>query len=498
MWTPTLIAAIFILFSTTCQAFFFSLGDYLSETFTTCQELTVVIIQNTTTPVGVGPYTLLSIEVGGIPVSTPLGNGTPVTLPNGPGINLSWKVPHKAGATLALTVLDSVGNSGGTPNNFYTVSAGSDNSCLPPAPTTPFSVKANVTSSINTCQPWGITVTGGTKPYIGYIAALNQFPTTVKFEQADDALTFINRVAPGTTMMAVIKDANGNFATGTPKVNTAGGKDSSCPGLNTRTGNAAVIQAQNALSQGQATQAAQAKQRTVIIAVVVVIILVLILAGVFVFLYMRKRRVDQGHIEGQDAKSRPYDGQPVPSTTGDISAPVFTAFDRGSVSSHELLLDTHQCSEKCRCGRYNSAQQDIGVGPYSPIASSLARHPSSSAASSYSIGRAITSRNRILPASPRPPGRVASSVKTGGPGGSRLTLVNDQNADIVIQHRDAGNVQELPPPYMLDRDNQAGSSSGSSSRNLPMPPLADIKRPIEDEEEPPAPDFEGEAGPSVM
>jgi len=228
-----------------------------------------------------------------------------------------------------------------------------------------------------------------------------------------------------------------------------------------------------------------------------VIAIIILIAGVFVFLYRRKRRTDQGHIEGQDTKTRPFDGSDSsskfpPSAAGDISAPVFVAFSRRGSDFSPTMDDDHACSEKCQCGgRYENRQQHNSLEP-SPIASSFAmRHPSVSASS---VGRSsIVSRNRILPASPRPPGRRSTQSSSSKPGGgaSRLALV-DGDSDIIIQHRDGGLVQELPPPYMLPRVGQASSSD--SSHPLPVPPpLRDVKQPFVDDSDP-APEFE--AGPS--
>lgn len=52
-------------------------------------------------------------------------------------------------------------------------------------------------------------------------------------------------------------------------------------------------------------------------------------------------------------------------------------------------------------------------------------------------------------------------------GGSSRSLLPGEHAtndspDVVIQHRDGGRVQEIPPPY-FDHDSMEGTSSGSST-----------------------------------
>lgn len=78
--------------------------------------------------------------------------------------------------------------------------AGSDSSCLPSPSSTDLKIISNVSTSelLQTCQPLGFQVTGGTKPYTISIAALDStLVTNVTMGSDHDLLTYINRVSPG-------------------------------------------------------------------------------------------------------------------------------------------------------------------------------------------------------------------------------------------------------------------------------------------------------------
>jgi hypothetical protein len=52
--------------------------------------------------------------------------------------------------------------------------AGQSTQCIPAASNDPpFTVEANVTDTLTTCQPWGIKIKGGTPPYDLTLAAVN-------------------------------------------------------------------------------------------------------------------------------------------------------------------------------------------------------------------------------------------------------------------------------------------------------------------------------------
>jgi hypothetical protein len=121
-----------------------------------------------------------------------------------------------------LSVVDAVGDGGGIPPNVYTVirefnadcnaftqqhafPAGTDASCLPDPPTSNFTVFVNVTKTLSTCQPWGMTISGGVPPYSVTLATLDSPDiTNVTLGPLDNAFTYIDRSNPNTRLIGWI------------------------------------------------------------------------------------------------------------------------------------------------------------------------------------------------------------------------------------------------------------------------------------------------------
>lgn len=197
----------------------------------TCIPYQIVVKPfNATGNLGIAPYYMISFPIGGIPVSTPIGSDPD---------NLSWKVTHPAGkcdnyyssherclilhpgSKLLLSVVDSTGGAGGVPTQLPTViglsfiycigwcsnpfifAEGQTTQCVStPAESSPFTVKANVTSTLETCQPWGITVSGGTPPYKITLAQTGSFVVTnVTMPFGNNRFTFPNRALPGGSLI---------------------------------------------------------------------------------------------------------------------------------------------------------------------------------------------------------------------------------------------------------------------------------------------------------
>ena len=56
--------------------------------------------------------------------------------------------------------------------------------------------------TINTCDPWGLTITGGVKPYSISLAALHsQVVTNVTMGANDDVLVYVDRADPGSQII---------------------------------------------------------------------------------------------------------------------------------------------------------------------------------------------------------------------------------------------------------------------------------------------------------
>lgn len=199
----------------------------VSDEFEECQSVPLVIIPpaSNASAVGVPPYYLLAFEPGGVPTTTMVGRDPK---------NLTWIANHKQGAKLMLTMMDSQQRIGGVPGTLYTMTAGSDSSCIPTAPQNVASVHANVTDALHACDAWGLTIQGGQKPYTVVISGLDL--PTIQNETLganDNVFTYVDRVKPNTQLMASVVDATGQWGTSSQLIRTAGSTDTKCiaPGV---------------------------------------------------------------------------------------------------------------------------------------------------------------------------------------------------------------------------------------------------------------------------
>ncbi|KAF8170906.1 hypothetical protein K438DRAFT_1982463 [Mycena galopus ATCC 62051] len=264
-------------------------GNALSSSLPSCQQFQIQVkpFNPASNTHGVPPFYMMAFAIGGTPSTTLIGTDES---------NLSWTVNQP----LLLQVVDSQGSSGGVPPNLFTVVAGQSTQCIPAASNDPpFTVEANVTDTLTTCQPWGIKIKGGTPPYDLTLAAVNSsLVTNVTMGPADDQFTFIDRADPNTQLIAAISDLNGRWAVGTPIVKTNGSSNVDCIGLVSSSGNSTVIAAQEkaasvtskaALATSNAVlptsnaplPTSNARKKTAGDAGVVVTLVVLLLAAVF-------------------------------------------------------------------------------------------------------------------------------------------------------------------------------------------------------------------------
>ncbi|KAF5313832.1 hypothetical protein D9619_013011 [Psilocybe cf. subviscida] len=274
----------------------------------TCVPLQIVVKPfNATGNNGVPPYYMISFPIGGTPMTTPIGSD-----PN----NLSWTVTHPAGSQLLLSVADSTGGAGGVPPQLLTVIPGQTTQCVstPDVSDQPFTVKANVTKTLQTCQPWGITVSGGTPPYTVTLAETNQpVITNVTMQvQGANRFTYPNRGVPGGKLIAAVSDFEGRWARGTPMVQTEGLDDETCTGLVASSGDAATIDAQDAALDAQAS--ASKRRRALVTGVSVTLVLLLVI-GCAVMCYMRyKRRANIRQKRVSEQRARQYSTTDIPQT----------------------------------------------------------------------------------------------------------------------------------------------------------------------------------------
>jgi len=255
----------------------------------------------------------------------------------------------------------------------------STSNCVPTPPSGApnITISPNFTSPISTCQPMGMLISGGKKPYGLTLAALNSpVLTNVTMGPTDDVFTYINRADPGSQIMASIIDANGIWATSTQLFSTAGSKDIDCTGLVSSSGNSSSVNLHPAPPKGHSSVA-------VAIVVTLVVAAILLAAG---FYFWRRRQSQRSYKAGAAILPEAW--------VGPSSAP----------GAEQVALKDNPSgnSKLAALARYRSEHQ------YQPL-------------------------------------------QTG------------EESDMVIQHRDGGTVQEIPPPYF---DHGVAGPSGSNSSNV--------------------------------
>ncbi|TFK17333.1 hypothetical protein FA15DRAFT_337752 [Coprinopsis marcescibilis] len=438
---------------------------------------------------GVPPFYMLAYEVGGTPQTSFIGTDN---------TTLSYTVRHPPGSRLILNVVDASGSSGGIPPRMFDVVAGQSLQCVVPTTVNPeFSVKANVTGDLESCQQLGVTVKGGTPPYTLNIVAVNSpVVTNATIPLGLDAFTYINRADPGREMIVAVSDVFGRWATGTPLVNTRGSTNVDCTGLVSSPGNSTVLSAEARAREAQSLREEEKKRSSVIAGVTVPLIL-LLLGGIGGYFWWRRRQA------GQNMEKRAFDVEKSNNAVGSVSSitPFVTAgeaemnmkndgsFASGSADvkggggvgstsrrGEETIVYTiggAQGGGSSSGAMIQSSTSDNGPiiyryvvggggGGGSVVAQSEASFNVNDAASDVSSTASRPLRMRPSFASfPATPTRRAGAAKAAEAAmSSRMSpdseyppmpmpSIQAPSEEIIIQHRDGGTTQirELPPPY---------------------------------------------------
>ncbi|KAJ7034740.1 hypothetical protein C8F04DRAFT_1001622 [Mycena alexandri] len=453
-------------------------GNALSQSLPACRSFGITVKPFTAgnDTHGTPPFYMVAMAIGATPTTSLIGTDES---------NLAWVVDQPIGTQMLLEVVDANGSSGGVPPGLFTVVPGtSTTNCIPAASTEPaFTLTANVSGTLNTCQPWGLSIVGGVPPYNLTLAALNSpIVTNVTLAPTDDHFTFINRADPNTQLVAAISDFNGRWATGTPIVSTAGSSDVSCTGL---VGGGSTNVKVAAQEKAAAAAAVSRKKTAVVAGVVVTVIVVLLLAGVGVWLFLRRRKVQQ---TTKEITPRQFEGGSAPvqtfqETGGQILsinsfiAPGSPPRSPGpSVLSHSMSRSSPSVSR---------SMAPLEENPFEPPPP-LRRGPESASSngSTHSHGLQVRNPNRPAAFTSFPTASVRRSAKeieagletansanseyylgdaagssdlgrtqsamVAGPSGARQVPSRSASmgtSEGVFQHQDAGIVQELPPPY---------------------------------------------------
>jgi hypothetical protein len=444
---------------------FTATAQQISSSLTQCQTYAISVspLNSSTAAVGTAPYYMLVFPSGGFPTTSFIG-----TDPK----NLSWRVNHAAGTQLLLGMTDSTGvQSGGTATSLYTVSgsAAGDTSCMPSAPTTSLAVIGNVTKDLSTCKPWGLRVSGGTPPYNITLAAVGSpVVTNISLPSGDDVFTWIDRASPNTQILAAVTDASGQWGNSTVLVNTVGSSDYTCTGLVSKAGNSSQI-------PFYYTAPSDTKRRIIGVAVGVSLGSIAVIVGtVLVVLYMRRQsRRERGIEDGQDTLPRVFgnlggtdyaaDPFPAQSNTSSLANKrMMSQLMIGSPGSTSSGPNSTSATSPSGIVRYNHSRHSSSSidRPLPAVPLHSPRPNSRDSASTSPLSPSATRHyTKAAEAQARLTGGaedVQPQAERSGAASNHRPFSRDGNigADIIIQHRDGGVVQELPPPY-LDRSTPA-------------------------------------------
>ncbi|KAF9072405.1 hypothetical protein BDP27DRAFT_1217534, partial [Rhodocollybia butyracea] len=117
------------------------------------------------------PFYMIAWEIGGTPRTTLLGLHES---------HLEWTVGHPIAAHTTNCIMSETNN---------------------------FTVTANVTGTISTCQPWGLKIRGGNPPYnISFAQFGSPVVMNVTIPAPLDTFTFINRATPGPEFLLLGED----------------------------------------------------------------------------------------------------------------------------------------------------------------------------------------------------------------------------------------------------------------------------------------------------
>ncbi|KAI0084380.1 hypothetical protein BDY19DRAFT_535709 [Irpex rosettiformis] len=461
-------------------------GNFVASTISECQNLSVIVEANaTSTYMGVPPYYLFALVEGGVPSVSLIGSN-----PN----QLTWQNKHQRGSTLMLTVMDSNFSTGGVSPTVYNITEGTQTSCLPAStdallpPAIP-SITPNVTGKIETCQPWGLTISGGTKPYLILLAALNSpVVTNVTMGGNDDVFTYIDRADPNELLMASVVDATGKWGISSPLILPSGSNDTNCTGLISTSQTTAQIE-QQAQARAASAREQHDHHRHVAIGVGVGVgvgIPLLLIIGGLLFLRRRARR-GMGMWDSKDYTPRAWHQNDNDDATNSEMR-----------ENGQIAPVTSQPSSTRKLPVYTPTQTPLPSPPFSPDAGATPPNssPVTAGRSSTTLGLAATSSSSSPPPPQTPPpqtpppatnrerpgkNRPGSALRTATStstfhtltpsqsqaafGGSTPQLLDpDVLPDIIIQHRDGGPrgggvVHELPPPY-VDRSGEEREGEG--------------------------------------
>ncbi|KAL1748008.1 hypothetical protein HDZ31DRAFT_60710 [Schizophyllum fasciatum] len=460
-------------------------NNAISQNLPSCQDFPITIKSYNTSEnhTGVGPYYMLAFPIGGTPTVQHIGDTID---------DLKWTVDQPPESQLFLSVIDSNDTAGGVPPRLYNVVTGQSTSCIQ-TQDNDFTVSANVTDEIETCEPWGLRIKGGTPPYnVSFMAINSLYVTNVTMGPVDDAFTYIDRADPGSQLIVGISDLQGRWAHGSPAVETTGSTDVSCVGLVSGGGTQAELDKEEA-DREQAERDREHKRTATILGCVLGLGIPLLL-GVAGFFWWRRRRnggAGGAVLDSPNLAPTAYYDSPRQTTQTSPTVAVGATKSHGSLGHGYGNTSPVYSPDSTASGasRFN----EHGIAPADAPSQSQPTHDQTSMAGSSQPGRnsggtdpaafpgftSYSNSRRSAKAAEaalhagggeensvyHPPTSRQPDANPGafpmaqlGSGGGAAADAHPAD-EVIFQHRDAGPgqpiVRELPPPY-IDRSEDNG------------------------------------------
>ncbi|KAJ7167160.1 hypothetical protein C8R43DRAFT_984400 [Mycena crocata] len=346
------------------QIFEWGFADTDATSLISCERMRIKakpLIKN-----GIPPFYMIAFAVGGTPITTFIGTNAS---------DLAWTVQHPVGTQLVLGVVDSEGTSGGIDPPLYTVIEGEETQCIPAmAQESEFTLSANVTDALSTCQPWGLVIRGGTPPYNLTFAALDApDATNVTLGPEDAGFTYINRVPPQTQMIASVSDVTGRWANGSPFVRTQGSPNIDCLGIFSPTSDTVSSPAQSPSTANPSPSPPPISRTGVAIIAGVCVGILLLACLAIAWILRRPNRVRMSERSLPHIHVDPFHVSPIDVGASPWSAPTSPAF-RKSVLPAERTSHISTFSAECNSSQLSPSTSAGSISPTSPQPSSKFLH----------------------------------------------------------------------------------------------------------------------------
>jgi len=252
-----------------------------------------------------------------------------------------------------------------------------------------------------------------------------------------------------------------------------GSSDTNCTGLVSASGDAATLEAADAAALAATQSAKQRKNAATAVAVTLTLLLVFGLAGL-VFFRMRKRK-REAEIERAETKAHQYtepESKMLSITNYLVSTSEPSMDVKGSltsVSSNPLFpnsTNTIAGTEPAPpyiSSKLNLPRENIDtLAVANPSSTRVAGRPSSRTSNpgfanfpATSIRRSAKAMEAAVVQNPSPDSEYSQDALPSS--STRISQAETVGGSRVLQHRDAGSVRELPPPY-ADRASRPRSS----------------------------------------